>query len=182
MKLGWISLALLLALASLVHAGDLVPNGRGLRTKPLLGAMYDLELRVPDTLRGATAKTLIESDGPMEFVLTLQSGLINRKRFVEATTEGFEKAARSGYASAQTRDFLDQFASTEFRKGDAVLMSYADGTLTTTYRRAAAKDSPAADATLGRIPGPDIKKALFAIWLGEAPVQESLKNGLLGQP
>ena len=30
--------------------------------------------------------------------------------------------------------------------------------------------------------GLDLKKALFAIWLGDSPVQESLKKALLGAP
>ena len=182
MKTGWISFALLASLALSSRAADLVTLGRGLRTKPILGAMYDLELRAPESLRGASAKTLIESDGPMEFVLTLKSGLINRKRFVEATSGGFAKAAESGYTSEHTQAFLDQFAQTVFRKGDAVIMSYADGTLTTTYRRADAADSPGTIPPLGQIAGLDLKQALFAIWLGDAPVQQSLRKGLLGLP
>jgi hypothetical protein len=94
------ALALLLACATAVSAAEpIVRNGSGVRTKPILGAMYDLELNVPQSLQGADAKTLIEADQPMEFVLTIKSGLINRKRYVEATTEGFAQAAKSGYVS-----------------------------------------------------------------------------------
>jgi hypothetical protein len=165
-------------------AADLVSNGSGLRTKPILGAMYELDLLVPPDLKGADAKTLIEADQPMQLVLTLKSGLINRKRFVETTTGGFAKAAKSGYECAKTPDFLAQFDDTVFRKGDIVLMAYGPDGLTTTYRKKSGKEDPAAyeDQALGTLPGLNLKKALFAIWLGDTPAQASLKKALLGTP
>ncbi len=33
---------------------------------------------------------------------------------------------------------------------------------------------------LGTLPGVDLAKALFAIWLGEVPLDDSLKQALLG--
>ena len=170
--------ALLLAFATVASATEsLVLNGSGLRTKMILGAMYDLSLYVPESLKGAEAKTLLEADQPMEFVLEIKSSLITRERFVETTTGGFEKAAQSGYASAQTQAFLDQFAAVEFKKGDAVVIRYTDGALATLYRKAAG-----AETALGSIPDLGLKKALFAIWLGDVPAQESLKQGLLAIP
>ena len=169
--------AWLLAFATTATASEsLVLNGSGIRTKPILGAMYELSLSVPESLKGAEARKLIETDQPMEFALEIQSRLITRERFVEATTEGFEKAAKSGYASDQTQAFLDQFAATEFKKGDTVVMRYADGKLATLYR----KTADGSETALGSIPGLGLKKALFAIWLGDVPAQESLKKGLLG--
>jgi hypothetical protein len=104
--------------------------------------MYELDLLVPPDLKGADAKTLIEADQPMQLVLTLKSGLINRKRFVETTTGGFAKAAKSGYECAKTPDFLAQFDDTVFRKGDIVLMAYGPDGLTTTYRKKSGKEDP----------------------------------------
>ena len=178
MKKATLALVLLLAAALAASAAEsLVRRGSGLRTKPILGAMYELTLAVPESLKTADAKALIEADQPMEFVLVVQSRLITRARFVEATTEGFEKASRSGYVSDRTQAFLDQFAAVEFKKGDAVVMRYADGALATLYRKAAG-----AETTLGSSPDLGLKKALFAIWLGDVPAQESLKQGLLGAP
>ena len=174
-----LALALILASAAVATASEsLVLNGSGVRTKLILGAMYELSLYVPDSLKGSAAPALIEADRPMEFVLTIQSSLITRARFVEATTEGFAKAAEAGYASEKTQAFLDQFAATEFKKGDVIVMRYASGGLATSYQ----KQADGSEAKLGTIPGPDLKKALFAIWLGEEPVQESLKKSLLGAP
>ena len=47
----------------------------------------------------------------------------------------------------------------------------------TEYRKA-----DGSETTLGTIPCLDLKKALFAIWLGEVPAQDSLKKALLGAP
>ena len=56
-------------------------------------------------------------------------------------------------------------------------MRYADGALATIYRTADGAETP-----LGSIPGLELKKALFAIWLGDVPAQESLKQSLLASP
>jgi len=185
MKLRTLIPTLLMLSALTASAADLAVNGSGLRTKMILGAMYELELRVPADLKGADATTLIEADQPMEFVLTIQSGLINRKRYVHATTGGFKKAAESGYATGQQAAFLAQFDDTEFHKGDVIVMSYdpAKG-LASTYKtlvRTKGEPDTFKETVLATLPGLDLKQAVFAIWLGDSPVQESLKEALLGE-
>ena len=178
MKKAILALVLLLATACAACASEsLVRRGSGIRTKPILGAVYELTLSVPESFKTADAKTIIEADQPMEFLLEIQSRLITRARFVEVTTEGFEKAARSGYPAPNKQAFLTQFFAIEFRKGDFVLMRYADGALATIYRTADGVETP-----LGTLPGLELKKALFAIWLGDVPAQESLKQSLLATP
>ena len=173
-------LALLISLPFAATAGeDLVLRGSGLRTKLILGTMYELSLHVPSSLMDADARALIESDGPMELVLTIRSSLITRERFVETTSGGFAKAAQSGYVSDRTAAFLEQFDAAGFRKGDVIAMRYGDGQLTTLYRAAGGSDT-AVETTLGSISDLGLKKALFAIWLGDTPAQESLKKDLLG--
>ena len=113
----------------------------------------------------------------MSMVLVLESKLITRERFVESTAEGFGKSAASGYATASKQKFLDQYNKVTFEKGDIVNMSYTPAGLTTTYK--SVKTGKAARCS-GVIPGLDLKKALFAIWLGSNPIQESLKKELLG--
>lgn len=177
------TLALTTLLAVVATADDLVANGSGLRTKPILGAMYELELRVPPALQGADAKTLIDADQPMTYVLTIKSGLINRKRYISATTEGFQKAAESGYATDQQAAFLAQFDNTVFHKGDVILMHYGPAGLTSTYKtliRTKGEADTFEETVLATLPGLDLKQAVFAIWLGETPVQVSLQKALLG--
>lgn len=176
------SAALLVAFASydglaLKLAGkDLVKNGSGIRTKAIIGSLYKMTLWVPANLKGTDGKKIIEANAPMSVVLVIDSRLITRKRFVEATSDGFGKSAKAGYASAKTDSFLKQFDKVKFSKGDIVAMKYTPAGLITqmTYKEGGKTE------TLGTIPGLDLKKALFAIWLGPVPVQESLKKSLLG--
>lgn len=163
---------------------SLVLNGSGVRTKMILGAMYDLSLMVPSSLKGAEAKDLIEADKPMELILIIKSRLISRKRFVHATSGGFARAAESGYTTDKQQAFLKQFDDTVFHKGDVIEMKYDSNGLTTTYDQMEGMKAGADvydETVLGTIPGIDLKKALFAIWLGDSPVQASLKKDLLGQ-
>ncbi|MBN2160690.1 MAG: chalcone isomerase family protein [Spirochaetes bacterium] len=174
--------ALLLAFASFdgfafkLAGKEMVINGSGIRTKAILGSMYKLTLWVPAKLKGADGKKIIEANEPMSMVLVIDSRLITRKRFVEATTDGFGKSAKAGYASAKTSSFLKQFDNVKFSKGDIVIMKYTPAGLITqmTYKETGKTEN------LGTIAGLDLKKALYAIWLGPNPVQESLKKSLLG--
>ncbi len=170
------------AVADISAAGALVRNGSGVRTKSIFGTLYYLALYVPDTLKGKSGKEIIEANQAMYMVLTIDSSLITRDRFVEATTEGFGKSATAGYASPKKAAFLAQFSRSVFKKGDVILMSYTPAGLTTTYKKKeVGKDGKVTfmSEALGTISGIDLKKALFAIWLGPTPIQESLKASLL---
>ena len=56
--------------------------------------------------------------------------------------------------------------------GDRYALTYEPGVGTTLAKNGIA---------LGTIPGPALARALFAIWLGEVPVDASLKQALLGR-
>ena len=155
---------------------EMVKNGQGTRTKFLVGATYIATLWVPATLKGKSGKEIIEANEPMSMVLVLQSNMVTRERFVEALSEGFDKAATSGYKTASKQAILDLYKNVTFQKGDVVNMSYTPAGLTTTYK--SVKPGSKVE-TLGTIAGLDLKKALFAIWLGSAPIQDSLKSELL---
>lgn len=154
---------------------ELVKNGSGARTKSIFGTMYYASLWVTKNVQGKSGKEIIEANEPMSMFLTIDSSLITRDRFVEATSDGFGKSAASGYATAKKQAFLDQFKNVKFGKGDIVYMNYTPAGLTTSYKY---KEGGKID-TLGTIAGLDLKKALFAIWLGSTPIQESLKKALL---
>lgn len=156
-------------------AGALVKNGSGIRTKSIFGTLYFLTLMVPAKIQGKDAKTIIEANEPMTLNLVLDSKLVTRERFVDTVTEGFAKAAASGYTSPNKQKFLDQFAKIKFSKGDVVSMQYTLAGMTTYYKY----KEGGKIVTMGPIPGVDLKKALFAIWLGTNPVQDSLKKALL---
>jgi hypothetical protein len=177
--------AALLALAGLAlcaFAGaELVLNGKGMRTKLVFGSLYELALYLPKDMVGAHNNAIIQDARPMELVMTLKSSMVTRPRLVQAMDEGLEKAAKSGYASNKTKLFTDQFDDCQFQKGDVVVMRWENGGLVTLYRTPERPAAPASEKRLGRIADLELKQALYAIWLGNAPVQESLKKGLLGQ-
>jgi hypothetical protein len=154
---------------------EMVKNGTGNRTKFLFGTLYVATLYVPADLKGKSAKDIIESNEPMSMVLVIESNLITRDRFLEATSEGFNKAASSGYPSAHKQTYLDQFKKVELKKGDVLTMNYGGGAVVTMLKASKSNKTQ----TLGTIAGLEFKKALYAIWLGPNPVQDSLKNGLL---
>ena len=160
----------------------LVLNGVGLRTRPLIGTLYEMALHLPADMLGAHPKAIIEDGRPMELTMTIKSSMVTRPRLVEATTEGFEKAAKSGYPTTQSAEFLRQFDDREFRKGDVIRMRFENGGIVTYYLAANSKEPPPGQR-IGRIAGREFKQALFAIWLGDQPVQDSLRQGLLqGRP
>ncbi len=160
-----------------VGGKELIKKGTGKRTKGILGSVYIATLYVPESLKAADAKAIIEADEPMAVVLVIDSILLNKERFLEATNEGFAQAASSGYATAKKDAFLKLFNTVEFKKGDVIRLGYDPKSgVTAVFTQAATKKA----TTLGSVAGLDLKKALFAIWLGPKPVQASLKKALLG--
>ncbi len=98
--------------------------------------------------------------------------------FVKAVKEGFENSARSGYTSDKKEEFLKTFYSITFHKGDIFYLSYAPGEgVTVSYTSQKTGQTQKMVTT----PGLDLKKALYAIWLGPYPAQENLKNAMPGR-
>lgn len=160
-----------------IDGKDLVKKGTGKRTKGILGTVYYATLWVPESLKNADANAIIEADEPMAVVLVIDSVLLNKERFLEATNEGFAQAAASGYTTAKKDAFLKLFDSVEFKKGDVIQLGYDAKVGVKAVFTAKETKKP---INLGSVAGLDLKKALFAIWLGPKPVQESLKKAMLG--
>lgn len=156
---------------------EMVKAGTGTRTKFPVGTLYYASLFVPDTLKGKPAADVINADEPMSVIMLIDSGLLSKDKFVAAIREGFGKAASSGFATDKVDQFLGYFASIEIKKGDTISLFYVPGAgLSASYQ-----PKGGAVKTLGTVPGLPFKKALYAIWLGPNPVQESLKKGMLGK-
>lgn len=157
---------------------DLVKLGVGQRSMFIIGTVYYASLWVPQELKGKSAKEIIEADEPSAVILSIDSKLITSEKFVKATREGFAKAAASGYATAKSEAFLAKFAEIQIARGDTFYLYYTPGSgLSASYKSKATGETK----NMGVTPGLDFKRALFAIWLGPNPVQESLKRGMLGQ-
>ena len=156
---------------------ELVKAGTGNRTKGILGTLYFATLYVPQELKGKPAKEVIEADRPMSVMMHIYSRLLTRERFTDAVNEGFVKASTTGYPTEKKDAFLKLFDSIEINKGDVIYLNYVPGEgLSPSYIPQGKGDAK----LLGTIAGLEFKKALFAIWLGPNPVQESLKKALLG--
>jgi hypothetical protein len=73
---------------------------------------------------------------------------------------------------ARSKEFSVIFRSTKaVVKGDSITIDYFPGEGTRVFINGVEK---------GRIAGADFNRALLKIWLGEDPVAEDLKKGLLG--
>jgi hypothetical protein len=89
----------------------------------------------------------------------------------EAIEEGFEKNSKTQMGALKDR--LAKFGAmiSDVVEGDQILMTYVPGKGTMVSVKGAEK---------GVIEGKDFADALFAVWLGNNPVQEDLKRALLG--
>lgn len=176
-----LSLLILLAVLPLaawqLGGKEMVLSGVGEREKFFV-TIYFCYLYVPQTLKGKDGSAILRAEQPMSVILKVDSSKLTRERFVTATREGLQRAAVSGYATPHGERFLALFAKQAIHVGDVIALYYVPGQgLTATYK-VVGKDKA---VTLGVIPGLAFKRALFAIWLGPDPVQESLKRGMLGR-
>lgn len=158
---------------------EMFKNGTGKRTMFLIGTVYYATLYVPEGLKGKSGKKIIDADEPMSVILTIDTRFLTRDKFVKATREGFQKAAKSGYPTKKSKIFLNLFTpDMKINKHDRVYLNYYPG------KGIVVKMKPKATGkikTLGIVKGLNVKKALFAIWLGTNPVQGSCKKGMLGK-
>ncbi|HOP30315.1 MAG TPA: chalcone isomerase family protein [Spirochaetota bacterium] len=166
-------LAVLLALplfSAKLGGKEVVANGSGSRTKFGMH-LYNASLFVPQEMKGASESDIINKDEPMSIYISITSGMISKEKFVDAVSDGFDSAAKSGY-SANKQDYLNLYNNVTISKGDSFNNYYIPGKgLTVTHN----------NKTLGVIPGVQMKKAFFAIFIGSKPVQASLKKGMLGK-
>ena len=154
---------------SAMKVGDaaLMYNGGGVRTKIIFdlyeGALY-LKAKSSD------AKAIISADEETAVRLVITSGLVSEENFVEAIQEGFDKTAPS-MANEYTTWFKNALGGALTKK-DEIILVYTPGVGTTLYKNG--KD-------LGTQSSLEFKRALWAIWLGDQPADDSLKEDMLGK-
>jgi hypothetical protein len=147
----------------------LVLNGAGMRTKAFIdmykGALY-LE-RV-----NTNAQQIIDADRPMAITLYITSGLIGQKTMTDAAMEGFQKATKGNIQPIEVEIAIFLSVFNNIKKGDIYTFLYTPEEGTEVF---------VGEDIMATIPGLEFKKALFGIWLGDDPVQESLKSKMLGE-
>lgn len=151
-----------------INETPVIINGAGVRTKYLMN-MYVGALYLKKKSKEASA--IINADEEMGIHIRLVSSMVTRERFKESVTEGFKNAS-SGKATADEQKKFMSYLSEEFKDQDKIYLDYVPKVGTKIYKNGELK---------GTIPGLEFKKALFAIWLGSKPAQESLKNDMLGK-
>ena len=158
-------------LSDTVTVGDtqLTLNGMGLRKKAIF-KVYVAGLYLEETSQDPAA--IMSSDGPKRVVMHFLTGKATKKKMDAAWQEGFEANSPSQYASlsAQVTRFADFFG--DMKDGDRIELTIVSGSGTTAALN---------DEVVGTIEGDAFGRALLAVWLGDHPPSEDLKNGLLGK-
>lgn len=154
-----------------IDGNALVLNGQGLR-KMMMMKIYKGALYLPE--KSSDAASIIAADKPMAIRLEMVSGLITSEKMEEATLEGLEKATGGNLEPIQgsVDEFINVFRE-EIKEGDIFDIANVPGKGMEVFKNGTLKKT--IDG------GMEFKQAVFAIWLGEDPVQEPLKKGMLGK-
>lgn len=156
-----------------VGSSELLANGAGLRKK-LVIKVYAMALYLPE--KRSDAEAVLAAKGAKRISISLLRDL-TAKQFVDALEEGMA-SNHSEAEMAALKDRLKQFSDTllvigEAKSGTTVVIDWLpeSGTRLTVNGQVKGKD----------IAGEDFYKALLKIWLGNKPVQDDLKQALLGK-
>lgn len=151
-----------------VAGAKLVRNGIGARTimfiRFYLAALY-VEKVAP------SAGAVLGPDRPREVRLVMVKE-VSKSRFQEAAQAGFDKNTPTPSAELKAKEAQFLALVPGQVAGDTLTFSYEPG-VGTHLKGSKVKETV--------IAGKDFADALFAIWLGEHPVDDGLKKGLLGK-
>ncbi len=153
---------------------SLVANGAGMRKKAFF-KVYAMALYLPE--KQPDADTVLTTKGAKRIAITLLRDL-TAKQFVDALHEGIaENHSESEMAVLKER--LDQFSEAmlgigEAKTGAQVFIDFLpEGTTRLTVNN---------EVRGSDLAGEDFFNALLKIWIGNKPVQDDLKQALLGKP
>ena len=150
-----------------ISGAELGLNGGGLREKLGFLDLYVGALYLPQKSRDADK--IILGDTPMAIRIVIASGLVTRDRFIEALEEGFDNTSVGKYSPKDIQSFKE-FLSDAFEPNDEILLTYRPEKGTILSKNGQVR---------GSFTGLPFKQALFAIWLGDKPAQNSLKRQML---
>ncbi len=152
---------------------ELQLNGAGLRTRFFI-KVYAAGLYLPEK-KNQAADVLTQAGTKRLRIVMLRE--ISASQFVDAMNEGLSKNL-SEVELAPLKSRIDELSAAMLtakttQKGDVIHFDWNPGSGT----RVTLNDKP-----LGKeIPGDDLFRAVMRIWLGDKPVQDDLKNALLGK-
>lgn len=146
-------------------------NGYGTRSKMMMDvyvqALYLSRLSQED-------KDILESDSEMAIRIQITSSLVSSRKLTRNMEIGFEKSAADNLNELRPRiEELKKLLSDEIVEKDVFNLIYSPvDTSVHIFKN---------DVFKGKIQGFDFKKALFGIWLSDKPVDDKLKDELLGK-
>lgn len=156
-----------------VAGKDLKLNGAGLRTK-MIFKVYALGLYLPE--KKTAVADVLASPGPRRVSIVMMRELSSDdfgKAFMDGLNNNTDKAERTKILP-QTMKFGEMFAQIQgLKKGDVLSMDWVPGEGTHCQLNG---------KKIGEVV-PDVAfyNAILRIWLGEKPVDSSLKPALLGE-
>jgi hypothetical protein len=145
-------------------------NGAGSRSKMWV-EVYIQALYL--SILSQDPKEIINDDLPMSIRIEITSALVSSGKLTRAMNTGFEKSAGDKFTALQPKmELLKSFLAEEITKGDVFELTYnpIDKSVWVIKNK----------VFKGKVEGFEFKKVFFGIWLGEKPVDEELKNSLLG--
>jgi hypothetical protein len=155
-----------------VAGKDLKLNGAGIRTRVIV-KVYAMGLYLPE--KKDTTAGVIESSGPRRVSIGLlreMTGDDLGQAFMAGITANTDKAERSKFVN-QLSAFGETFVSIpEAKKGDIINVDWVPDTGTVITMNGKPVGAPLKDI--------GFYNALLKIWLGDKPVDSSLKPQLLG--
>lgn len=156
-----------------VAGKELKLNGAGMRTK-LVFKVYAAGLYVPEK-KNNTADILKE-DGPRRVTIQMARDVSSEefgKAFMDGLNENVDKTEKQRIVS-QIGKMGELFASVDgLKKGDVLHLDWIPGTGTQAELNGKKLGGP--------IPDLAFYNAILRIWLGDKPVDKSLKPALLGE-
>jgi hypothetical protein len=150
-----------------VNGHTLKLNGSGIRKKFFfkiyIGSLYSAR-------RLTSPAEALADPGDKVIRMNFLHSKVEKGKIIEAFTEGFARNTPGIAASGEVKRFLS-FFTTDFHRGDVVdLVLGGDGTVLVRYN----------GAVLGTLVSGRLAHAILAIYLGERPADEGLKQGMLG--
>jgi hypothetical protein len=156
-----------------VAGKDLKLNGAGMRTKFVI-KVYAAGLYLPE--KKTTVAEVLKQDGPRRITLIMARDVSSDdfgKAFMDGLNENVDKAEKSKIVS-QIGKFGEMFAMVDgLKKGDVLHIDWVPAS--GTYIELNGKK------LIENVPDITFYNALMRIWLGDKPVDRSLKPALLGE-
>jgi hypothetical protein len=145
-------------------------NGAGSRSKMwvevYIQALYLTEL-------SQDPKEIINSDTEMSIRIEVTSAIVSSGRLRRAIQNGFESSAPEKIAELKPKMLeFNNMMLEEITKGDVFELTYNPAEKSVWVLKN--------NVLKGKVAGFEFKKALFGIWLSDKPVDQDLKNSLLG--